>query len=144
MLFDIYFRACKVQILGLVYDFIYIVWNKEKKYHQWTKNSVICPDWGANSRPSDYETDALSTALTRQYYIYNCWWYFQKINLSALALKLGFSAAYLQELLFCQTHSKKQNNNAFVEDSNVFPKYFIRRFFLIIAVLKLYNRVADK
>ena len=25
-----------------------------------------CPVWGSNSRPSDYETDALPTALTRQ------------------------------------------------------------------------------
>ena len=28
--------------------------------------SQNCPVWGSNSRPSDYETDALPTALTRQ------------------------------------------------------------------------------
>ena len=27
---------------------------------------MICPGWGSNSRPSDYETDALPTALPRQ------------------------------------------------------------------------------
>ena len=27
---------------------------------------IICPRWGSNSRPSDYETDALPTALRRQ------------------------------------------------------------------------------
>ena len=26
----------------------------------------VCPRWGSNSRPSDYETDALPTALRRQ------------------------------------------------------------------------------
>ena len=29
-----------------------------------------CPGWGSNSRPSDYETDALPTALPR---LYGCW-----------------------------------------------------------------------
>ena len=28
-------------------------------------NAKRCPVWGSNSRPSDYETDALPTALTR-------------------------------------------------------------------------------
>ena len=35
-----------------------------------------CPVWGSNSRPSDYETDALPTALTRQTTIKN--WIFQQ------------------------------------------------------------------
>ena len=30
----------------------------------WDQNE--CPGWGSNSRPSDYETDALPTALPRQ------------------------------------------------------------------------------
>ena len=29
--------------------------------------SKVCPGWGSNSRPSDYETDALPTALPRLY-----------------------------------------------------------------------------
>jgi hypothetical protein len=29
------------------------------------KNQKECPRWGSNSRPSDYETDALPTALRR-------------------------------------------------------------------------------
>ena len=29
------------------------------------KTKSICPGWGSNSRPSDYETDALPTALPR-------------------------------------------------------------------------------
>ena len=29
------------------------------------KRKKICPGWGSNSRPSDYETDALPTALPR-------------------------------------------------------------------------------
>ena len=29
------------------------------------KKKKICPGWGSNSRPSDYETDALPTALPR-------------------------------------------------------------------------------
>ena len=33
---------------------------------QVTRSSQKCPVWGSNSRPSDYETDALPTALTRQ------------------------------------------------------------------------------
>ena len=32
------------------------------------KCKSLCPRWGSNSRPSDYETDALPTALRRQ-----CW-----------------------------------------------------------------------
>ena len=28
---------------------------------------MYCPRWGSNSRPSDYETDALPTALRRHY-----------------------------------------------------------------------------
>ena len=31
-----------------------------------SQESQNCPVWGSNSRPSDYETDALPTALTRQ------------------------------------------------------------------------------
>ena len=34
--------------------------------HQWYCSWQKCPVWGSNSRPSDYETDALPTALTRQ------------------------------------------------------------------------------
>ena len=30
------------------------------------KPLAFCPVWGSNSRPSDYETDALPTALTRR------------------------------------------------------------------------------
>ena len=29
------------------------------------QNQKVCPGWGSNSRPSDYETDALPTALPR-------------------------------------------------------------------------------
>ena len=32
-----------------------VVWQEQK----------VCPRWGSNSRPSDYETDALPTALRR-------------------------------------------------------------------------------
>ena len=30
------------------------------------RSKMCCPRWGSNSRPSDYETDALPTALRRQ------------------------------------------------------------------------------
>ena len=33
----------------------WVVWQEQK----------VCPRWGSNSRPSDYETDALPTALRR-------------------------------------------------------------------------------
>ena len=32
---------------------------------------IYCPRWGSNSRPSDYETDALPTALWRLYSYFN-------------------------------------------------------------------------
>ena len=34
------------------------------------QNQKVCPGWGSNSRPSDYETDALPTALPRLQDIY--------------------------------------------------------------------------
>ena len=37
-----------------------------------------CPQWGSNSRPSDYETDALPTALWRPYEYF----YSQSLNLT--------------------------------------------------------------
>ena len=40
----------------LSYTTIYLESDSEKN---------ICPRWGSNSRPSDYETDALPTALRR-------------------------------------------------------------------------------
>ena len=37
----------------------------------WSWSKIICPRWGSNSRPSDYETDALPTALQRRPFFKN-------------------------------------------------------------------------
>ena len=42
--------------------------NQLEKQDFWDQNR--CPGWGSNSRPSDYETDALPTALPRLQDIY--------------------------------------------------------------------------
>jgi hypothetical protein len=39
--------------------FNFLMRNEEKK-------KITCPERGSNSRPPDYETDALPTALSRQ------------------------------------------------------------------------------
>ena len=53
--------------------------NQLEKQDFWDQNR--CPGWGSNSRPSDYETDALPTALPRQM---NIWHNFTKIYFQVL------------------------------------------------------------
>ena len=49
--------------LTFVLFFQYSFTDFEKKFSLGKENN--CPRWGSNSRPSDYETDALPTALRR-------------------------------------------------------------------------------
>jgi hypothetical protein len=44
-----------------------------------TSNSIFCPEWGSNSRPRDYETRALPTALSRPWNLV-----FSKITVTTL------------------------------------------------------------
>ena len=43
---------------------MFILWNTTRERKKSKKKE--CPGWGSNSRPSDYETDALPTALPRR------------------------------------------------------------------------------
>ena len=82
-------RGAEVFFLQRTFDFLFErthsrrrtlseTWHLQNSYwifsHLWSSNlksedyrrKKMCPVWGSNSRPSDYETDALPTALTRQ------------------------------------------------------------------------------
>ena len=62
-----YFRTCfyEIKFSSKISSLTVAQMRKWKKEISWKKQKKECPLWGSNSRPSDYETDALPTALRR-------------------------------------------------------------------------------
>ena len=58
-----------------------------------------CPVWGSNSRPSDYETDALPTALTRQ----------PRLNCKNNQMNMRFKKSYINSRARECTQTKRRS-----------------------------------
>ena len=56
--------SCFINIQNLLIKIYHLVWQNSPFTSLW-QQKLPCPRWGSNSRPSDYETDALPTALRR-------------------------------------------------------------------------------
>ena len=67
--------SCFINIQNLLIKIYHLVWQNSPFTSLW-QQKLPCPRWGSNSRPSDYETDALPTALRRHcdsmYKIFSC------------------------------------------------------------------------
>ena len=99
--------SCFINIQNLLIKIYHLVWQNSPFTSLW-QQKLPCPRWGSNSRPSDYETDALPTALRRL--LSGC-----SVGLS-LVIQLGgiFVKKFLSEVGFEPTPSSEDQKSPLI------------------------------